>query len=440
MAGDLLIAGCGLGLVIFFAVIILILIAYANGSSPWLNSCGENSDCPTGYVCTSENICRKMISLSCDDGGLCLLSDSPDQNSSIQKKTNIKRVRLNIKEQKSDKTYAKINTKELVIVHVPPKIEIVSKDPVIVPTNYTINFDQKYMIRSPDSSNMTSDITDITGDSTPLDIRSNGSFGTESCSTNTCDELTPIMGSTRYITNKLYSRTPFINGENGSYCPLENNGIVDIVTFSNNTIYLQKDGSIRRGDKRIKVSIRGSKKDKLIESITVFNGDLFGLVDGKLYYLLTITLYSRHWRFQKVDSNLIPLVASCLSKRIIRISTTLPGDRLILQLENELVIMSKNGTPTIIEEFPSNIKRIFGNTLNEFVDIDRMKMTANFTSPKVVSALHGTKSEGYRINNVIDALVDHTGKLVTLTLDKSRNLVLTGIRLVNYKVYYISSH
>lgn len=463
MSSDFVVVCSAFGIVIVVLAIIVIIILSVSGSSSVTGKCSSHGDCKSKELCSAGGLCKSGIGVVCQsDGdcfsgqcikGSCVANSEPPPSQQVSKtgklslkpsfqtapKGTLESLNLNEPqpinlnpldfsgpENPPDPTGPSGSSipshKTLPYTDLPPKriLPTIKQDvdlSIKSPSGPFSYLDDYYLQDEYSSDSMTPGVLGLGRGRAPGAVSSDSEedYSSEE------DGVQPL----------LYTTDPFQEGSSGSYCPVENAGIIDLLSFNGSIIYLQTDGSIRRNSTKVSVYVKPRTKTK-IESIIQYNGSLLGLADGKVYQLEISTFNSPKWFFKLVDGSersLIPRIN--YTSPIIRMGTTLDHDYLILQYADRLKIYStklydQKTFPMTVKDFSPMRKRIYGETLSVYVDVDKSKMTA-------------VDSNGGKFNNVVDALINNYGNTVILTTFRSLNGQLTGIRLINNKIYYISS-
>lgn len=449
MSDDFMLVCSSFGVVIIVMVIIVIIALSVSGSSTWTGKCSSHSNCKASELCSANGLCKSGVGVSCQSNGdcfsgicvkgSCVAPSEPVPTQTVSKTgkititgtSNVKSTLTNISNYSESKdtepTTVPPKPLDYISLKTVPHADISSTKSA--KRNFpTIRQEYDLSIKSPsgpfsylDDYCVQEDLSDSTGSPGSRVPGLISSDSEEDFSSEEDNGHQPL----------LYTTDPFQEGSSGSFCPVENSGIIDLLVFNGSIVYLQTDGSIRRDSTKIKVYIKPRTKTKL-ESIVVYNGHLLGLADGKIYELQMCTFNDTNWFFNLLDGN-----ENCIVPRInyatpiIRMGTTLDHDYLILQYGDRLKIYSSNlyeqkTFPLTIKDFSPMRKRIYGENLSVYVDVDKSKMIA-------------IDSNGGKFSNVVDALINNYGNTVILTTFRSMNGQLTGIRLINNKIYYISS-
>jgi hypothetical protein len=206
---------------------------------------------------------------------------------------------------------------------------------------------------------------------------------------------------------------PFTETTGGYHPTANDSGIVDILNYSTDLIYLYSDGSIRKGDDFIRTN-----KEK-ITSIISFDGYILANVNNVVYYLIGDTYDYNTWEFvpYTFHGNDVTI------RNIDRVSSTLDGDTLCIQREDKLYIYDPNGAYEEIN-FSQSMKRVYGNKRNVYVDINLITKKAK-------------GSDGKEYESVLDAIIDASGNVTILSVSKGMERGYTSLRLVNWRPYYL---
>lgn len=210
--------------------------------------------------------------------------------------------------------------------------------------------------------------------------------------------------------DSIYRKVPFAN-------------VIDAVTYSTSNVYILHNNEIYRDDIRIKHNLNDQ-----IKGVVVYRGFLIVLSGGLLYSLPSNEYMTENWTFYSADA--IIGEESSLFGGIIHIGSTNKQDYLIIQTHSGLYIIGDEG---VVEEqqYNRNFRRIYGNNLNEWVEIDKSS-----TNQEVKFNKNGNIQTFYYIS---DAVIDHLGKLIPLPAHQAKEQNLTGILILSWKPQYLYS-
>ena len=185
--------------------------------------------------------------------------------------------------------------------------------------------------------------------------------------------------------------------------------IVDMVDFHGTVVYLYDDGMISLGDEQ-----SGPKMDQLF----VLGKRLGGLNGGRIY------VYSvKNHTFALLSAKNTDL--GKLDQKITRVGSTLSRSHLAVQTSRSLIVYDTNGMEVErISVFPPYIKRVYGQDLRTYVDVDTIS--------------HQTKDHyGRSLGGILDAVVKFEGSIAPLTVERAREYNLKSVKFVQGGVYYL---
>ena len=354
-------------------IIVLIVISILTGS--WGSVCLNNSDCKDGMGCF-DGECKSIIGGICQSNDDCVIGTCIDGNCSNNTR-NPKKI-LTIRSSKKNtviKTPAKLNENPSVFQNdVTPIIYLYSPE------------------RCEDSS-----FTDRTGMSNTQDIASNGST---------------FYSKDSYLINRVSKPSSFEKTERGGrYQVSKNEDIIDVINYSDTIVYLYKDGTLSSGkelhsDTPIATKLRFS-------GLAIYDGYLIGLSNGKIYNLDTDTYENSRWKFIKyLEVN-----------NVERIGSTLSGEAFYYQTKDTIMLITSNGTKST--PFPSDMKRVYGYDVETYIDINLVQKTAVFYP------------SGKKYEDVLDAVIDTHGNVITLTVSDGITKGYSGLKMVNWNPYHL---
>jgi hypothetical protein len=206
--------------------------------------------------------------------------------------------------------------------------------------------------------------------------------------------------------------------------------IVDACSYSNATVYLLQDGDIIcEIDSDIKTEIeqrprifhksetknryRSSNNIHLVR-ITTFDGYLYGLgFDKKLYTLPGNFFLTAHWIWKLVPW--APL-------NITHISSTYDVSYLWIQTFSDGYMYNASGQ--LLHKMPyKDLKRMYGRTMNHYIDINPMKYNVTVYPENVV------------LDDIYDAVLSYYDEVIVI--HPSERNKYRGITIVNWRPYYI---
>jgi hypothetical protein len=206
---------------------------------------------------------------------------------------------------------------------------------------------------------------------------------------------------------------PFMETTGGYHPTAKDSGIVDILNYSTDLIYLYTDGSIRKGDDFIRTN------EGKITSIISFDGYILANINDTVYYLIGDTYDYNTWEFTPYTFHgKGPTITN-----IDRVSSTLDGDTLCVQKEDKLYLYDLNGSREEVN-FLHSMKRVYGNNRNIYADIDL-----------ITKKVKG--SDGKEYESVLDVIIDASGNVTILSVSKGMEKGYTSLRLVNWRPYYL---
>lgn len=194
--------------------------------------------------------------------------------------------------------------------------------------------------------------------------------------------------------------------------PVGESGAIDVCSFSSAIITLLCDGTIIRKTTKSKDKIQSNIS---LNSLQPFSGYLFSVSKGTLYQLLNDTYPSKRWIWNEVKWAPISITNT---------SVTLDGAYLLIQttLGNYIYNTSAKKIDTI--PIKPNIRRVYGKSLNNYLDIDT-------DNNKIIVIPPGQVTEG-----VYDGVITYYGEVIFLSItDKSK---YRAIKLVEWMPYYLS--
>jgi len=181
--------------------------------------------------------------------------------------------------------------------------------------------------------------------------------------------------------------------------------VLDVGLHEDGLLILERDG-LRLEKENYQQEISCSLTP---QQVAHFNGYIILLVDDQIYYLTEIK-EGNHWTLDLYQA------INLQNQGIIRISATLDEEVLALQKEDRLVLLRENGSITEIDQFPIHIKRVFGLTENDYLDLDLKDSLIYYQDQIVKRGIH-------------DACLDSDGNIIT-TEKGSR------VKIINWKPFY----
>lgn len=234
-----------------------------------------------------------------------------------------------------------------------------------------------------------------------------------------CDDYSEWSESTSW-TRTPFTDKPAILSEDSNIYVAESSDIIDVVVYADKIHYLYNNNIIRVGNKKFRLKINGTRA--LIGSIVVFRGYLIGLAGGSLYYLNK--QHGSRWSFRPLDISNFNEVVN-INDNIIRIGTTLECEYLSVQTERYLYLYDNKGSLLSRTEYLCTHKRVYGNRPSIYVDINIVKHIAKLSTSK------------YRYTSVIDAAVSHSGELIPITYERSKEYNYISVRIIENIPYFL---
>lgn len=199
----------------------------------------------------------------------------------------------------------------------------------------------------------------------------------------------------------------------------EGRKILDLCHFSSYIIYLHEGGYVTR-ETISKEKIEGNEKVPVKMNIkptllNKFRGNLYSIMNGRLYSLEISTLSSNLWKWNPCDWS--PL-------NIVNMTSTGDGKNLYLQT-NESDILYDSNLDEISRTIHSGKNRVYGYDLQTYIDIDTTTQSGIFH--------YGSRQE--MLTNIVDAVILHTGKVVSLSTSESE--LYLRLRVIQWRPWYI---
>lgn len=264
--------------------------------------------------------------------------------------------------------------------------------------------DGRFDIRSGDSTKSSLD--------SPFGYDVNYNYGITSVST-PCEEKDGVY----YCRSNKAETIQGIIGFHSDNKKIDHSPVIDVCSYSNETIFLLEDGNIiceldsHNGD--IKNRYRASNNIPLIR-ITSFGGYLHGVgADRKLYTLPNNYFSTANWIWN---------LAEWAPTDIKHISSTHDSSHLWIQTSFTGLLYSAPGV--ISSKTPyTNLKRVYGRDINHYIDIDSSKFTAKIHPGDTL------------VHNVYDGALSYYDEVIAV--HPSERNEYRGITIVNWRPYYI---
>lgn len=349
--------------------IIIIIMLMITPGSPWSYKCSSNKECLSTETC-SNGVCKLLVSQKCNYNEECESNLCSDGVCALN--SNIDSAPV--------KKFPTRETKDIKITQtkiIYPDINVSGFDYVYQLNSPCIEFEE-----TPENSN------------TPIPY----SYDTDGSDCSTNYDLR--------IDNSVIE--PFEQSAGGCHYPTtEDSGVIDVINYSDSVIYLYSDGRIK---KRGQFVTSGYK----FSSFVVYDGYLIGLSKGKLYKLLTETYENSEWKFKS-------LVLT--NDEIMRIRATLDGNYLSVQTNDKLMIFGISGSRETMS-YNVNSKRVYGYSIDKYIDIDVLKKRGVDYSNKVYE-------------NIVDAVIDYNGNIRVLSVEFALKNSYSAMRIVNWEPYFL---
>lgn len=195
--------------------------------------------------------------------------------------------------------------------------------------------------------------------------------------------------------------------------------VVDVVEYpqnSGNLLYLYKSN-----DRGMIISSHRSEVvvEDDIKGLFVWNKRL-GIFSNQRIKVLS----SKTGNFKSLGNEI-----ERITQEIKWVSTTLDHKNLIIQIaknskDDSLLIFDTEGNEIEkISIYPSSKRRVYGTNLRTYIDVD--------TSNHIV-----THSNGFSLDNVLDATLNWNGNIAPLTLIRSKDYQVDRIKFLKSKVFY----
>ena len=453
-------------IIIIISTIILISVNYNTCPCGFINNnnlckadigtkCNNNNDCTTGLYCNSENICAKLLTADQDkDITKAQITQpqitKPQITHPQEIKTQIRKPQIT-HPQEIRKSYIINNkSKSNNIINNQLRDDKVEDDKLrddkvennTMENNNIENIDKRLPSKmiiinnkyrnevssSDDEINSNCDRLDM-----PFDVRSQNSDNNNSDNNNNNINENDTNGTNVSI--------PY-NEKNGIYycrnnkidiiSNTESSKVIDICTYSTNTVFLLENTDITiensnndksendksKNDKGSEKNVikRYKKKNNVkLCKITTFYGYLYGLGEnGYLYILQNISFESTDWLWQKIEWSV---------NNIIHISATYNGEYLWTQTSDNIGYLYDK--PNNVMEKLENVydKRVYGRDEKNYVEINEIKHTAII------------RPSNYKIDNIYDAALSYYNELVTINIDEKEKY--KKVVIINWKLYYL---
>jgi len=186
----------------------------------------------------------------------------------------------------------------------------------------------------------------------------------------------------------------------------------DVVGYCGSTIFLLNSGMIIKESTNSTVKITSNKA---VESIVVFDDNLYGVYYGVMYMLDYSTYETNSWTW-KATTWAIDIVES--------VSTTLDGKHIIIKSGNIYVYDRSLKIVKTINMAHGPMVRIYGNDLDHYIDWDKVDYTATVYQC----------DQSYTLRDVSGAIITHDAEVIAVD---SGSEDYDSIRYVNGEVYYV---
>lgn len=238
------------------------------------------------------------------------------------------------------------------------------------------------------------------------------------------NEIDSYWSETNSWSKKSFRDQPFDQSDEGNYYVpaknvIEDVNIIDVTYFDHNMIYLYNNNVLRIHNKKYRLKAQETKS--YFECIVSFGNNLFALADGGIYVLYKQR--ANRWSFKQVDSSyndLAKIVAN--TDGVIRLSS---GVCLTVQTIDKLYLLDENFNLIRKIKYDQHHKRVYGNSLEIYADINLIDNIAKLSTSKV------------RFVNVVDAVISHSNNLIPITLERQEQYGYTSVRLVEGELYFL---
>lgn len=202
----------------------------------------------------------------------------------------------------------------------------------------------------------------------------------------------------------------------------EGRAVLDLCHFSSYVIYLHEGGYATR-ETINKDNQENSEKVPVkmnIQPTTLVKhrGNLYALQNGRLYTLDISTLTTTLWKWSSCDWS--PL-------NILSMTSTTDGKYIYLQT-SEYNILYDSSLKEVTRTSNIGKRRVYGYDLTTYVDID----------PNTNSAIYHYGSKQEMLSDIVDAVILHTGKVVSINTAESGTYF--RVRLIQWRPWFIKKN
>jgi hypothetical protein len=192
-------------------------------------------------------------------------------------------------------------------------------------------------------------------------------------------------------------------------------GVIDVMSFSTDTIFLLRSGNIVREKQdgtRMLISSYRYRMTRLEKHM----GQAYGLCDGILYRLEINSYNTGLWKWE---------ICTWTQPNIVYTSSTLDAKYLWLQTSNGTGTLYDHNLNVVKMVSSYTMRRRYGYTVDQYTETDLETCKTSVNIRGIVSTY----------NEVCCAAMNHDGKLITLSPTDISKYV--EIRMVKWKPYYI---
>lgn len=371
--------------VIIILTVVLALVFAKQSDSGKGNTCNSQSDCPTGFTCTSGHVCKAGAGTSCSANQDCSDGLVCSQGTCAVPSVPVTKMRTRHQSKLTPTPLVSTPAKSVG----PPRRLSGSVTPVTrdaSPVRH--HFQRRLSVSSLDDEvNSEGEHEDV-----PFDVRS---------------ASTP---------HRFSVSSPCKSREGVYYCRRgENLGtsspVVDVCSYSNYKVFLLADGTVTTEN----ATTRSKKINNIsLVRIASFNGYLFGVTQaGRLYVLSNDTIETQNWTWSLCDWAV---------GNVTHISATHDGAFLWLQTISNGYLYDTSYN--LIKEVPvRGVRRVYGKTVDDFVDLTPANQRA-------ISYPGATVHTG-----VTDCALTYHNEVLCIKTEESKEY--SRVTMVNWKPYYI---